>query len=101
MAANTSYAEEKCYPPACLVPTLCVGMQASTLCVGLKYQSQQRKLFMRYLSTLLLATSLTTALAQPSHQDLLYSADITTGKSRIDGGITLEGQFSRHRHQTL
>jgi len=47
----------------------------------------------RYLSTLLLATSLTTAVAQPSHQDLLYSADITTGESRLFGGMTLEGKF--------
>ncbi|RKZ71126.1 MAG: hypothetical protein DRR19_32785, partial [Candidatus Parabeggiatoa sp. nov. 1] len=50
---------------------------------------------MRYLSTVLLTTSITTALAQPSHQDLLYSADITTGKVRLFGGVTLGGDFRR------
>jgi len=47
---------------------------------------------MRYLFTLLLTISLSTAMAQ-THQDLLYSADITTGESRLFGGMTLEGQF--------
>jgi len=50
---------------------------------------------MRYLSTVLLTTSITTALAQPSNQDLLYSADITTGKARLFGGLTLGGDFRR------
>jgi sulfatase modifying factor 1 len=49
---------------------------------------------MRYFYTLLLITNLTTAvLAQPSHQDLLYSADVTTGEARLFGGVTLENEF--------
>jgi sulfatase modifying factor 1 len=50
---------------------------------------------MRYFYTLLLTINLTTAvLAQPSHQDLLYSADVTTGEPRLFGGVILDNEYS-------
>jgi len=47
-----------------------------------------------YLFALLFVTTLTPVLAQSTQQDLLYSADISSGEKRLYGDITLSGFFS-------